>query len=331
MKINLNKILLVCISILSASIFIACGGTNAQPLQLATTISLPDAYYPEGLTAKADGTLFTGSLTESDIRIARPGMQSTEIFITAGKDGLASVLGLFADEKTNTLYACSNSLLGVAKFNTTSPSTLHAFDLTTGAIKGKYPLPVPAGGAALCNDIVVDAIGKIMVTDSLGPRILQLNLALGTFSEAYRDAASGALVSGAPNYNGITVAPNGNIFVSNYAAGKLFKFTATSVAATEVITARALLQPDGIRALDDNRILVVEQAQTVGDGNQGSLSIVNISSGSVTPAAQGLTSPTSAVKVGDRLYYVEGQYAKLFGTLPSVTLKSFAIKSVAFN
>jgi hypothetical protein len=328
MNINYKNTLFISIYFFLTTLVSACGGTGDK---LVATIALPDAYYPEGLTSKSDGTLFTGSLTESDIRIARPGMPVTEVFIAAGTDGLSSVLGLLADEKSNTLFACSNSLLGVSKFNVTAPSTLHAFDLTTGSPKGKYALPVPVGGATLCNDIAIDAIGRILVTDSLGPRILQLNLPAGTFSEAYRDAASGGLIVGAPNYNGITASPSGPIFVSNYAAGKLFSFASSAVTATEIVTSRPLLQPDGIRFLDNSNILVVEQAQTVGDGNQGAVSIVNVNTGQVSSAASGLTSPTSAVRVGARLYYVEGQYAKLFNTLPGVTLKPFAIKSVPIN
>ena len=79
-----------------------------------------DRYFPEHVTATADGTFFVGSLNEGCIMRAQPGADRMEPFIESGTNGLVSVLGLYVDEANNTLWACSadadnGKLKGTAK------------------------------------------------------------------------------------------------------------------------------------------------------------------------------------------------------------------------
>ena len=67
--------------------------------------------------------------------------------------------GVFADEKSKTLWACFFSIHDVKQ----PPSTLKAFDLQTGALKEKYPLPTDA---AFCNDIAVGSDGAAYISDT---------------------------------------------------------------------------------------------------------------------------------------------------------------------
>ncbi|MBK8286590.1 MAG: hypothetical protein IPK97_17955 [Ahniella sp.] len=72
-------------------------------------MSIPgDRYFPEGITVTSDGTFFVGSLFEGCIMRARAGTNSMEPFIESGANGLVSVLGLWADEARQTLWACSS-------------------------------------------------------------------------------------------------------------------------------------------------------------------------------------------------------------------------------
>jgi hypothetical protein len=107
---------------------------------------------------------------------------------------LLSVLGVLADEASNTLYACSvdASGFGVVVPTGTKPGALKTFDLKTGAPKASYE--VPAGTIAdqmpLCNDMVVAADGTVYITDSLSGRILRLKKGASTL-EVWRQTRVG--------------------------------------------------------------------------------------------------------------------------------------------
>src|SRR5690554_5747212 len=67
-----------------------------------------DRYFPEGVTVDSAGTFFVGSLFEGCIMRAPAGSFQMEPFIESGSNGLISVLGLWADDDRNTLWACSS-------------------------------------------------------------------------------------------------------------------------------------------------------------------------------------------------------------------------------
>ena len=87
-------------------------------------------------------------------------------------NGLASALGVLADDKSNTLFVCSNdfSAAGI-KIPGATATSLKLFDLKTGEPKGSIPTP---GQATLCNDIVVANDGTAYITDSFAGHILRL-------------------------------------------------------------------------------------------------------------------------------------------------------------
>jgi len=127
---------------------------------------------PESLTSTADGHVIIGSVGARTIWRAAPAAATAEAWIQPGTDGMQGVFGVFADDSTGTLYACSGSFGAppAAGSPPPPPSTLHTFDLATGAPKGKYPLP-DAGG--FCNDIAVDAAG-VYWTDADAGTIVKL-------------------------------------------------------------------------------------------------------------------------------------------------------------
>lgn len=108
--------------------------------------------FPESMTSAADGSVFFGSIGNKMIYRAAPGSNKAEPFVRPGTDSVQSTFGVFADSKTNTLWACSN-LLGPPGG---PPATLYAFDLKTGASKGHYPFVTApcgdyTGGAGCCS------------------------------------------------------------------------------------------------------------------------------------------------------------------------------------
>ncbi len=104
---------------------------------LPQTITIDgERVFPESMTSGADGSVYFGSIGNKMIYKAAPGSDKAEPFVQPGTDSVQSTFGVFADSKTNTLWACSN-LLGPPGG---PPATLYAFDLKTGAAKGHYPL-----------------------------------------------------------------------------------------------------------------------------------------------------------------------------------------------
>ena len=131
-------------------------GSSAAPAELV----IPgDKIYPESITSTADGRIIIGSIGARTIYVVKPGAATAEPWIQPDDAPTLGILGVFADEKTQTLWACFSSIHDVKQ----PPSTLKAFDLETGALKDKYPLPT-AGG--FCNDIAVGADRTAYISDT---------------------------------------------------------------------------------------------------------------------------------------------------------------------
>jgi streptogramin lyase len=128
--------------------------------------------FAESITATSDGALIFSSFTGGRISRAAPGATEAGEWIKPGSNGLLSVLGVLADEASNTLYACSvdASGFGVVVPSGTKPGALKTFDLKTGAPKASYDVPT----GTVCNDMVVAGDGTVYITDSLSGRILRL-------------------------------------------------------------------------------------------------------------------------------------------------------------
>src|ERR1700747_3717839 len=140
----------------------------------AQSIALPGLRaFPESITATADGTLFIGRIGDGGIVRANSRSGDVEVFVPPGASETRSILGVFADESANTLWACSNDLssLGRPSSSGDSRSALKGFYLRTGGAKRSIPLPGPN---AFCNDITVDVGGAVYVTDSAHPPLLRL-------------------------------------------------------------------------------------------------------------------------------------------------------------
>ena len=59
-----------------------------------------------------DGTLYFGSMATGTIYRAAPGAARAEPWILASAAGLTNVLGVLADDRTNTLWVCQNAAGG---------------------------------------------------------------------------------------------------------------------------------------------------------------------------------------------------------------------------
>src|SRR6266849_5423916 len=78
---------------------------DAGPLSIA----LPGARaFPESITSTRDGTLFIGRLGEGGIVRANPRTEEVVLFVAPGASDSRSITGVFADDASGILWACSN-------------------------------------------------------------------------------------------------------------------------------------------------------------------------------------------------------------------------------
>ncbi len=146
-----------------ALFLLAAAGYAAQPTEITLSGT---RIFPESITSTSDGTLIIGSLGHGNILRIAPGKTDAEEWIKPGTGGLNGVLGVFADERSRTLWVCSNNL-----DNKGEATSAKAFDLKSGAPKGTYKLP---GDGTLCNDIAVSADGIAYFTDTRQGSVVML-------------------------------------------------------------------------------------------------------------------------------------------------------------
>jgi hypothetical protein len=258
---------------------------------------------PESLTSTADGHVIIGSVQARTIWRAAPGSATAEAWIQPGTDGMQGVFGVFADNGTSTLYACSGSFgPPPAEGPPLPPSTLHTFDLATGAPKAKYPLP-EAG--AFCNDIAVDAGGNVYVTDT--NNMLIGRLAKGGEKIETWAGKDGSLGKKGEVLDGIAVLGD-RVLVNALIASKLYAVSigadGAAGKAVEIKTDRVVERPDGMRSFGGSDLLIAE------GGGAGRLSRVTVTgdTGKAVTLKEGFPDgPVAVTVVGTTAYVLEGQ------------------------
>jgi sugar lactone lactonase YvrE len=298
-------------------------------LPRAALAALPDAImipgekiFPESLTSTSDGSVIIGSIGQKTIYRAKPGDATAQVWVPAGTAGLNSVLGVFADNKTNTLYACSN-VLGPPTATPTVNATLHTFDLKTGATKAHYVFPT---GKGVCNDIAVDAAGNVYATDTNNMEIVRLKKG-GAALEVW--AGNGAFGPKGGVLDGISVLGQ-RVLANTLATSKLFSVPIESDGkagtVVEVKLDREISRPDGMRSFGKSDVLIIE------GGNGGRLSRITLSgdTGKVTTLKEGYPDgPVAVTVVGTTAYVLEGQLAAFFARPSSAAAEPKPFKATA--
>ncbi len=295
---------------------------GAEPL----SIGLPGARaFPESITSTSDGTLFVGRLGEGGIVRADLRTGAVTVFVAPGASGSRSITGVFADDASGILWACSNDLsaLGGPSGGRDHASALKGFDLSTGAAKRNVPLPGPN---AFCNDIAVDASGAVYVTDSAGPNVLRLPAGASTFEVFASNPQFLPPNAGSAGLDGIAFGGDGNLYVTTYAAGGLFRIDVDRGRAGRVTKLRGttLTLPDALRPLGQRSFLLVEGGGTLdrvdveGDGFKA------------VPIRGGFREPTSVTRVGSTAWVSEGRLSFFFDPTrksqsPSLPFRIYAV------
>jgi sugar lactone lactonase YvrE len=285
--------------------------------------------FPESMNASADGTLFFSSFGGGRIWRARPGESTASEWIKQGSNGLDSALGVLADDKSSTLYVCSDDLsaAGVVIPTGATPTALKLFDLKTGEPKGSIVLP---GQATLCNDIVVANDGTAYVTDSFAGHILRLKPGAKEFEVWAHDPRWD--VPGKPELDGVAILPDGAVYANIFEGDGLYRIAVnpdgSSGTITKLQTSRPLYHSDGLRAFGPNKLLMVEGE------TKGFLDLITIDgdNAKIETVKDGFDGPVSLVQVGDTVYVLDVPLRYLLGPeakkkLPPPPFKAVAVKA----
>jgi sugar lactone lactonase YvrE len=241
----------------------------------------------ENLTSSQDGTVYFGSMAKGTIYRAAPGASQAEPWILASAAGLTNVLGLLADDNSNTLWVCQNSTGGRGGAPVVGQTALRAFDLKTGSAKGTYPFPANSG---VCNDIAVSANGTAYASESFRGRVHRLRPGASELEVWASDQEMNVI-------DGLAFLADGALYVNTFNTGKIFRIPVnadgSAGALVPIETSIPLGRPDGLRTAGPQTLI---QAEGVGrltelviTGNRADVRIVR----------EGLTAATGVTVVGN--------------------------------
>jgi sugar lactone lactonase YvrE len=271
------------------------GAAAAPPTQ----VTFDDTgVFPESLTSTSAGDLIIGSSAKGAIYRAPAGASKAGVFIDPKASGMSGVLGVFADDARQTLYACSVAF-GAPPEKAASLSALRAFDLRSGAAKAAYPMP--DGAKSLCNDIAVARDGTAYVSETLGGRVLRLKAGASALEVWIKDERLASV-------DGIAVGGDGAVYVNSVGASQMFRIAVngdgSAGAITELQPSVQLGRPDGLRAIGGNRFLQAEN----GVGRVSEV-VVEGDKATVTPLKTDDPGVTAVTLAKGRVWYVNAKFA----------------------
>jgi hypothetical protein len=255
----------------------------------------PD-YFPESLTSSADGTLYVGSVSSTTVVKFAPGSNIAVPFVTQTAPG-KNIAGVFVDEKDKSLLACVDDATAIGTFK----PVLKRFALADGSEKASYPFPAPG----ICSDMALDGKHNLYVTDSFG-KIYQLADGAQALTQWSADPLFITAVPGSFGADGIAWDTQNSLYVANFGDSLLLRVPidpATGAAGPAVMlnVTPALANPDAVRVLDANTLIVVEGA--------GRLTRLQVSGNAATGVylSTRLDEPTSVTRIGSNYWVSEGQ------------------------
>ena len=219
-----------------------------------------------------------------------PGATQAEPWFLASATCLTIVLGVLADDKSNTLWVCQNATGGRGGAPVVGQTALRSFDLKTGAAKGTYPFPP---NSRICNDIAVASDGTAYVSESYGGKVHRLKPGVSAL-EVWASDEQIAVI------DGLAMLADGSLYVNNIATGKLFRIPVRADGSAAPIvpieTSMPLGRPDGLRSVGPRTLLQAEQEGRVTEltinGNRADVRVIR----------DGISRPSGVTMIGDSAF-----------------------------
>lgn len=271
--------------------------------------------FPESITSDAAGNIYVGSNPGSIFR-ALAGKAVAEPWIAPDEEnGLRTVFGVLVDEPRGLLWVCSNDMAPEG-----GGPAIKTFALPDGSYIASHPFPADAG-PAMCNDMAVAPNGDVYASETLGGRIMLLRDGGTAFETWATDPEFASL-------DGISFGPGGALYANAIQRGTLLlvhRHADGSFARAEVLaTSQPMAGPDGLRPLDERRMLQSE-------GNGGTITVLTFAEGQpvqIEVIAEGIDYASSVTMANGRAWYPEGKLRFLFGPDAGEDPGPFVIRSV---
>src|ERR1043166_3261004 len=173
-------------------------------------------------------------------------------------------------------------------------TALKAFNLKDASFKASYAFP----GNGLCNDIAVARDGTVYATDTTQGRVLRLKKGATALDVWASDPMMLATA------DGIALLADGAVYVNSVGQGTLMripvKADGSAGAIAKLEPSRPLMGPDGMRAVGNKTMLLVE-------GGRLDEVTINGDKADVKVLKEGMTGITAVTLVGDMAYVSEAR------------------------
>lgn len=300
------------------SVELRSGGGHGHHCEL-DAIELPgSSLYPEGITAdRQTGTLYLGSMAEGSLSRIRP--CKTELEVVAAPGSFRNVVGVAWDSRRDAVWVC-NTDLGFA-----SPPRLELVDPDDGSVIASHDF----GAIGFCNDITF-VKRDVLATDSLGHRIVRVAADDVLDDTPVETWAAPPEFDAGPGFslNGLAYDGKHALYVAYIPTGSIFRAEVDHgdyAGVTELELDAALAGPDGLYVgwTGKHELVLVESgthriSSIELDGDAGTLEVLD----------DELDFPTTAAKLGDSAWVLEGKLDHLFGIDPSPVDLPFRIVRV---
>ncbi len=258
--------------------------------------------YNESMYAAPNGDLYFGASGTGNIYRAKKGEATATQFVDGAASGHKSILGVYADYKTNNLYACSVSPRGEPA--QPALSALKVFNLRNGKLKMSYPI----GAGSTCNDVDISKAGDVYIAETSGGRVLVLKKGTkGGIEEFVVDARLRGI-------DGLAFIENGDLIANTVTSGRLFAIKPDKTVVELTPSLKPMRGADGMRSSGGNRVLQAES----GAGRITEITI-NGTDAQMRVVKDGIPGTTGVGLVGSTVWINNG---KLNDRTPTVTFSA---------